>query len=251
MLLILISTSLSANAQVGAVVGVVGGGLLLDEAADNINDSVARAEAAAHGLLGRADSIAKTRLDQIDAIVQKAIRDVSQQSEETALRILKQAQKDIDEIRSQTMADVRAVIWETECAGKRFVIDDIPTALGGLGRFLNVNEFEIVPPVYLLDRPRNPIERFFGTDPYIIQIKTPFDRTYVDVRSIMEAAIASDIVNDETPAHHVIATWEYLAAFALKTSCFYYNSSDRWNQEYINYKEQAKSWRDLVLVRVQ
>jgi hypothetical protein len=49
----------------------------------------------------------------------------------------------------------------------------------------------------------------------------------------MEASIADKNIQETTPAHRIVGTYEYLSGFALKTSCFYPGSSDVWNREYI------------------
>lgn len=241
-----------AHALVGTVVsGVVVGGagsVLLKQAGDEVDDAIRQAETAAHGLLGRADEIAKKRLDQIDVITQRTIENLVGKSEAAALEILKQTTKKVDALRQDIVSDLRTTIWAVECSGKRLLNEDIPTALGGLGRLINANSFEITPPVAVLDRPGIVSQLLGKSDPYIIQIRAPFDQTYIQVRDLMELSIAPEQIGDDFPAHAIVSTWEYLAAFALRTSCFYNGSSDRWNQEFANYKEQARKWRDLVFI---
>jgi len=241
----------SLYAQVESVIAVVGGGALIGKAGDELDDSIARAEAAGHGLLDKANAIGKERLDQIDQITQRAIREAIGLSEKAAIKILEKAAEDIDALRVDIMADLKGVVWEAACQGKKLLMQALPTSLGGLGTFLDVTQFELTPPVYRLNRPTTWFEKWYMDDPYIIEIKEPFDRTYVTVRDVMEASIAPDVISDDTPAHHIVSTWEYLADFALRTSCFFDGSSDRWNQEYVNYREQARQWRELVFIRIE
>jgi hypothetical protein len=79
----------------------------------------------------------------------------------------------------------------------------------------------------------------------------PFGETYIKVRDLMEETIAPELVEDETPAHYLVGTYEYLSSFALKTSCFYQGSEDRYNREYIRYREKARQWNNVVNVALR
>lgn len=250
--LLLFLTVQPTGAQVGAVVGAIGGSVLVDEAGDELRETVDHARAAASALLGQADDIAKRRLEQIDGILEETVGGLIGKSEDAALAILAQANKDILALEKEILSDVARVIWEVECAGRRVVIEDVGTALGGLGEVLGTNQIRLTPPKRVLETP----SWFQGClwwceDPYLVEITEPFGQTYIQVRDLMEGAIAAEHISDDTPAHQIVGTYEYLSSFAKKTSCFYQGSEDRYNREYVNYREKARKWNDLVRVRLQ
>jgi hypothetical protein len=249
-LIILLSSSLS-QAQIFSVVGAVGGSLLLGKAGKELRDSIDDAREAGFALLDRANQIGKERLDQIDTILQKTVGGLIGQTEASALRILAQAKKDIDQVRENTFADLKGVIWQAECAGRRFVISDLQQALGGLGVLLNTHEIRLTPPIPFKDEQAWYCTRWWCADPNVIQITEPFGETYVRVRERMEASIADENIQDTTPAHKIVGTWEYLSSFALKTSCFYPGSEDSWNREYVKYREMAHKWRNVASIVIE
>lgn len=257
LLLIAISAAASAvtsdaSAQVGAAIAVVGGSLALDKAGDEFRESIDQARAAAASLLGQADEIAKARLNQIDEIANRTISDMIGKSEEAATKILEDATRNINDLESKIMSDVKQVIWDTECAGKRLLISDLGTALGGLGHAVGTNQIRITPPVRVLQTPPWYTGCFWWCrDPYVVDVNEPFGETYVVVRDLMEGAIAPDQVNDDTPADNLVGTYEYLSSFAKRASCFYQGSEDRYNREFINYQRQARQWNDIVEVKLQ
>jgi hypothetical protein len=64
----------------------------------------------------------------------------------------------------------------------------------------------------------------------------------------MERSISPDNINDETPAHYIVDTYEYLGSLALKTSCFYTGGNEAWNREHVLYMERAKKWRNVLII---
>ena len=248
--IILLSSSLS-QAQISAVVGGIGGSILLSKAGKELRDSIDDAREAGFALLDRANQIGKERLDQIDTILQKTVGGLIGQTEAAALTILAQAKRDIDAIRESTFADLKGVIWQAECAGRRLAISDLQEALGGLGVLLNTHEIRLTPPIPLKDERAWYCTRFWCDDPNVIQIREPFGETYKLVRSRMEASIGDENIQETTPAHAIVGTYEYLSAFALKTSCFYSGSEDAWNREYIKYREMAHKWRNVASIAIE
>jgi gas vesicle protein len=241
----------SANAQFGAAIAVVGGGLVLEKAGDEFRESIDHAYAAASSLLGQADKIAKERLAQIDEIANRTIMDMIGKTEEAARRILADATKMVNDLEKQIMADVKQVIWEAECAGKRIAIGDLGVALGGLGRAIGTNQIRITPPVRVLQTPNWYAGCFWWCrDPYVVDVTEPFGETYKTVRDLMEEAIAPDQITEDTPADNLVGTYEYLSSFAKKTSCFYQGSEDRYNRAFVYYQDRAKQWNNLVDVKL-
>lgn len=240
------------SAQVGAVVGAIGGSVLVEEAGDELRETIDHARAAASALLGQADDIARMRLEQIDEILESTVGGLIGKSEEAALAIIAQANKDLLALEKEILSDVKRVIWEVECAGRRVLIEDVGTALGGLGEVLGTNQIRLRPPKRVLETPAwYQGCMWWCKDPYLVDITEPFGETYIQVRDLMEGAIASEFINDDTPAHQIVGTYEYLSNFAKKTSCFYQGSEDRYNREYVEYRERARKWNSLVRVRLQ
>jgi len=245
--LLVLLASPPAKAQLGTALSVVGGGILVEKAGDELRDSIDRAHAAASSLLGVADEIAKKRLEQIDNILKSTVNELVNKTKEDALAVLEKARKDAVALEKEIFTDVKKVIWETECAGRRILIGDVSTALGSLGQMLGTNQLRVVPPRRVLQTP----SWYTGClwwcrDPYIVDVKEPFGETYKQVRNLMEASIAPELIDENTPAHHLVGTYEYLSSLAKRTSCFYQGSEDRYNREYIKYQEMARRWNNIL-----
>lgn len=241
-----------ASAQIGAVIGTIGGSIAIDHAGDELRDSIDHARAAAFALLGKADVIAKRRIDQIDNIIRNTVGGLIGKSEAAALAVLAQAKKDINKLEKEIFADIKKVIWEIECASRRVTIGDLGIVLGNLGDIFGTNQIRLTPAERYLETPNWYTGCFWWCkDPYIVDVMEPFGETYIQVRDLMEGAITAEHVNDETPANHLVGTYEYLSSFALKASCFYQGSEDRYNREYISFREKARKWKNVVNVRLQ
>lgn len=172
-------------------------------------------------------------------------------TEEAATKILEDATKKVSEIEKQIMADVKQVIWDVECAGKRLVIGDLGTALGGRGHLIGTNQIRLTPPVRVLQTPKWYTGcLWWCRDPYVADVTDPFGETYKKIRDLMEEAIAPDQVADDTPADHLVGTYEYLSSFARSTSCFYQGSEDRYNRAFIYYQDRARQWNSIVNVEL-
>ncbi len=238
----------TASAQIGAVIGAVGGQAIVGKAGEEFRQSIDHAHAAASALLDKANNLGRERLNQVDKILDETVRSLIDKSEDSAIKILDEATKKVALIRKDIFEDLRGVIWDVECAGKRLTLQDLPQALGWLGDVLDTNQIALTP---LIDIPnRSAWDTFFNGRKHTIDIVEPFDRTYVAVRDLMERSIASDNVFDETPAHHIVGTYEYISSFALKTTCFYPGSGMAWDQAYVEYRDKAKQWRDLMDIKV-
>ena len=243
----LISTVGYSNAQMGAAIAVVGGSVALNEAGKEFRESIDHARAAASSLLAEADDIAKARLSQIDEIANRTISDMVGKSEEAVVRILEDASQKVNNLEKQIMADVKKVIWEGECAGRRLLLGDLGTALGGLGQLIGTNQIRITPPVRVLKTPK----WYSGClwwcrDPYVVEVVDPFGEVYKEIRDKLEASIAPNLVTDDTPADDLVGTYEYLSSFAKKTSCFYTGSEERYNRAFIYYQDKARQWNNIV-----
>lgn len=237
------------DAQVEAAITIVGGSYVVDKAGKEFRESVDHAHAAASSLLGQADEIAKKRLEQIDEIANRTINDMIGKGQEAATKILADATKKVNELEKQIMADVKQIIWEAECSGRRLTIGDLGTALGGLGHTFGTNQIRLTPPVRVLQTPLWYSGCFWWCrDPYVVDVTEPFGKTYVAVKDLMEGAITSDHVNDNTPADNLVGTYEYLSSLAKRSSCFYQGSEDRYNREFVYYQNQAKQWNNIVAV---
>lgn len=239
-----------AAAQVSAAIALVGGSVLVDKAGDELSDTVNQAQAAALAVLDKANELGRQRLEQIDGILKKTVGDLIGQSEQSAIKVLSEATKQVKDLRDQTIADLKQVIWEAECAGKRTLVQDLGQALGGLGVLLKTHQIRLEPPFKVNAEPSFYDLCFWCKDPYTVNVMEPFDRTYVAVRDMMESFISPENITEDTATHSLVGTWEYMSTLALKTSCFYQGSSDVWNREYLNYRERARRWRNVVDITV-
>ncbi|SDU01060.1 hypothetical protein SAMN05428979_1089 [Stappia sp. ES.058] len=248
----LFAFSTPATPQVGAAIGVIGGSALLDQAGREFRETVDHARAAADALLGRADEIAKNRLNQIDGILKNTVGGLIGQTETVALNIIQQATKEISALEKEIYSDLLRVIWETECAGRRLIVGDTNTTLGRLGDFLGTGQIRLSPYQRVLpDLKRWKGECLFECDPYVVDVMEPFGQTYSRVRELMEQSISDELIDGSTPAEFIVGTYEYLSSFALKTSCFYSGSEDRYNREFVKYRELAKQWNNIVTAKIQ
>ena len=239
--------STPVSPQVGAAIGVVGGSAILDQAGREFRETIDHARSAADALLGRADEIAKNRLNQIDQILKNTVGGLIGQTEEAALTLIREATKEAAALEKEIYSDLLRVVWETECAGRRLIVGDANTTLGGLGDFLGTGQIRLSPYQRVLpDLKPWKLECLFDCDPYVVDVKEPFGQTYKSVKNLMEQSIAEDLISDETPAEFIVGTYEYLSSFALKTSCFYSGSEDRYNREFVKYRELAKQWNSIV-----
>lgn len=239
-----------SRAQVGAVIGVIGGSHIVNEAGKDFRETIEHARAAANALLGRADDIAKARLNQVDKILSETVGGLIGQTEEAALAILEKATKEAKDLETRIFDDLRAVIWETECAAKRVVIEDLETALGGLGKLVGTGQIELTPPLRVFEKPKRFRNCLWNCkDPYVVDVMEPFAETYVQVRDLMELSISDDYVSDDTPADNIVGTYEYLSSFALKASCFYIDTETRLNREHVKYRKLADDWNKLVVAK--
>lgn len=173
-------------------------------------------------------------------------------SEVAATRILEDATKKVNDLEAKIMTDVSKAIWQAECAGRQLLVSDLGTALGKLGKTFGTNKIRLTPPVRVLKTPAWYTGcLWWCKDPYVVDVTEPFGKTYVAVRDLMEGAIASDEVADDTPADNIVGTYEYLSSFAKRASCFYQGSEERYNRESISYQYKAHQWNNVVDVRLQ
>ncbi|TAW06612.1 hypothetical protein ELI25_29525 (plasmid) [Rhizobium ruizarguesonis] len=227
----------------------IGGSILIDKAGDEVRDSIDHAKEAAGALLDHADELAKQRLIQIDEIINRTGNALIGKTEVAALSILAQTRLDIDNVRAAALNDLRAVIWEAECAGRRLTLSDLDEALGGFGDLLGTHQIRLSLPI-------SAPEPWYCTSwwcdrPDVVEIKEPFGDTFIEIRNRVEDSISNENVTEGTAAHRIVGSYEYLSAFALKTSCFYPGSSEVWNREYLKYRERARKWRTAAVIRVE
>ncbi len=239
-----------ATAQIDFLVAGIGSSLLLKQAGDRFSDAVDYARATASALLDQADDIGRKRLKQIDSIIEDTVGGLIDKTETRAIKVLQESTTAMLVLEARAFNDLKKIIWEAECAGKRLTLQDLPQALGGLGKMANMNKIRITPPIEVeTESPWYSRICFWCDDPYVVKVMEPFGYTYLAVQKIIETSIASENVKESTPAHRIVDSWEYLSAFALKTSCFYKGSERAWNREYVNYREKARQWRNVVYIK--
>lgn len=237
-----------ADAQ---VLSTIGGSVLIDKAGDELRGSIDHAREAGDELLERANELGRQRLDQIDKILKVTVGDLIGQTEQSSLKILAQAKKDIDAIQESTFVQLNGLIWQSECASKRVVLTDTKEALGKLGTVFGTHQIRLYPPIPVKDNRPWYCTNWWCDDPNIVEIKEPFGETYIEIRDKIEESIASKNITESTPVHSIVGSYEYLSAFALKTSCFYPGSSGIWNKEYVMYKEMAQRWRRVANISIK
>lgn len=231
---------------------MIGGSVAVNRAGKELRETVDRAKAAASALLGQADSIAEGRLARIDAILENTVGGLIDKTEEAALVVIAEARRKIEELERIIFADLNKVIWEAECSGSRLVIGDLGKALGDLGEMPGTHQIRLTPPTRVLKAAAWYTGCFWWCkDPYLVDVMEPFGTIYIRVRDLMEESISAEHVKDDTPANHLVGTYEYLSAFALKAACFYPGSEERYNREYVQYREKARQWRNVVQVKLQ
>ncbi|WP_157386333.1 hypothetical protein [Rhizobium leguminosarum] len=121
--------------------------MLIDKAGDEVRGSIDHAKEAGLALLDHASELGRQRLNQIDEIINRTGNALIGKSEAAVLSILAQAKRDIDAVRTSALNDLKAVIWEAECAGKRLTLSDLDEALGGLGELLGTHQIRLPPPI--------------------------------------------------------------------------------------------------------
>lgn len=239
-----------ADFELPTVVDLLGGSKAIRDAGAQFNASIDHAKDAGMALLAAGNADAKARLDQINQIANNALDRASAIeaiSVKDTVAILNQATLELNAIEDKTFSDINQTIWNVRCQGRAFVITDLGTALGALGRFvLGTDRIYITPPFKRLP---SPMDKFLGRDQEVVfKVKEPFDNTYIEVRDYMLQQLST--AKDSDPAHPIVATYEYIAEFAKLTSCFFQGGSEAYNLEYVDYYSKAREWRNLLQIRV-
>lgn len=223
----------------------------ISDAGREIRQSIDAAKAAAAYLIERGDAAAKARLEQIDQIQKNAFANANAllaESEEAALRVLKEAASEISTLEKQIFADLNATIWNVECGARRLVGQDLSEALGGFGDMLGTHQIRISTPV-----PREP-EWYCSFMPFcrvgdpVFEIKEPFGDTYIAIRDFMIGSVGT--ISQDGAAHTIVGTYEYLSTLAKRTSCYYEGASDIYIHEFIKYRDMARAWRAVLNIEV-
>ena len=224
---------------------MLGGGEAIDHAAQKADESLDKARAIGSALLAESNDAAKARLDQVDQIQRQAldrIVDLKNSSVADVVRILDDATQKANTLEQAISADLDAKIRAIECGGRVFVNQDVKNALGKFGRLIGLEQIVISLPL------REKKDLVWTTDEHAFTIKEPFGQTYIDIRDYLLANVGQS--SESNSAHQVVATYEYIASLAARTTCFYQGSTEVYNQEFINYRDKAKRWRDLLDIEV-
>lgn len=254
----------SANALVGTLLGIGGGSLLIDDAADEMDDVIARAEQAGQALISLADDKARDRLDQIDKIVDDALSDISKITvdfEARALGVIKEATAELRFLEDKLMTDLSQRIFEVECGARVWALEDARIALGEMADFLDTHRLTVTPPVKV-DAAKD-IDQRISTDilkiiciwcekeapENVFKIETPFVNTYTAVKDYMLKQIDDNITPD-TPSFSISHTYDFIATFAKKAQCFEATRNGGTSDEYIEYLHKANSYNKLLDIEV-
>lgn len=243
---VLLMFSGNASAFLMAAIGV---DKSVQNAAHEARATISHARLEAQMLIEHGNTAAKERLEQIDGIVSKAINDIALLEDKTSkdiLSIIDRVERSVSKIESTLITDIRSLIWETECGAKRVLIEDMQTLLGDLGEFVGTSKINISSP---FSEKNNSIFCLWCKDAGEFVVKKPFGETYKDVKNYILKSIDENL-DDESPAHSIVGSYEYLSSFALKTSCFYPGGSKQFIREHIKYQALANQWTNLLIVEI-
>lgn len=224
-----------------------GGSYAVQDITKKINQIVASAREAARALMGDADEIIEARLAQLDGIVDGAMADLAAipvDAEARTLNVLREAEKTLLDLETQVFADVKASIYEAECAARRFTLNDLQAAMGDVGDLVGLGKIKIDPPLPVEEGRICTSTGFFCAGPPEFEISDNFERTAINIRGYMLTSLGN--MQDDDRAYAIPETYNYLALLARKTSCFVGSDANAWVEDHVRYTNAAKDWNKYV-----
>ena len=221
----------------------------IGKAGDELRQLVASAQLAGKSLIQHGNKAAEDRLNQIDNIQKSAFKNADQllkQSEASALNVIREAIKEVTALERKIMSDMRKLMWEAECGGRRILVQDAADFMGEFGEFIGLNRIRVTMPTDADDTFFCGWRNSCGT--MVFDIKTPMGNTFIDIRDAIESNLNRGLKDDNT-AYAIIGSYEYLSAFALKTTCFYPQNETSYLDEFSLYKSKAETWKNVFRVR--
>lgn len=248
----LASVLLAANAH-GSFMSLLGVDDSVAQLGSEVRVAVSHARKEAQILIADGNAAAKQRLSQIDEIVDEALDDISDlenKTSEDVQRILTKVKADIGEIESKLIADLNDLVWKAECGGKRILIQDSKSALGGFGSLLGTHKIVVTPALPPRPETRSLWCREIScTDEQKFQIREPFDHTYIEIREYMLTTL-DDRLEVDSPAHAIVGTYDYLSSLALRASCFHEGGSTQFAREHVKWKVKSEHWTNILSIEV-
>lgn len=243
LLILLIISTVHAN----IITQITGLDSLVGSAGDELRQSINQAESALLVIQNRFNEDIKDRIAQIEEVVQRAIKDINALETKTL--------KDVNDIILNTTSKVklleltfinhlRWLIQESECAAKRYTLQDLNFALGGFGRIIGTHKIRVTAPL-LYPEEKNQSCWLSNCMPYEKEftIKEPFNITYNEIKKFMLERV--DKARTDTPIDTLLTTYEYIADLALRASCLAPSSADRLRADYVKYYMKAYQFKYL------
>ncbi len=224
-----------------------GGSDAVQDITNKVNQIIASAREAASALMGDANNIMEARLAQIDGIVDAAMSDLAaipMDAETRTLNVLREAEKALLDLETKVFADVKASIYEAECAARRLTLNDLQAALGDLGDLVGLGKIKIDPPLPVEEGAICSATGFFCDGPPEFEIADNFERTAIKIRGYMLSSLGN--MQDDDRAYAIPETYHYLALLARKTSCFVGSDANAWVEDHVRYTKAAQDWNKYV-----
>jgi len=208
--------------------GLLGVNDSIDREVNGLIAVVDRAREAALIVEDKANNHAKERLEQVDATVKDAERQLfvlehqtykdTDQLVATVNAKIQERVKQFETLEDKFVHDVNAAIEKAECTTNIVANRDIKDLLGRVGILIGTSTIRIYPP------PLYPGERrsiCISSDCTVYQdfpIKEPFDTTYREVEKYVADRI--DNMTTETPIDSIVVSYNFLRNFAKRAACF-------------------------------
>jgi hypothetical protein len=203
---------------------------------------------AAFALEGIADKDAEARLKQIDAIVHSATAEFRALENITAAdvdRIAKKYVIQLSSLEKDIISDLTMLVDQTECAVRRAIDVSLRETLGTSILFLANKRLTITPPVMYIGEQScligsincGPLTKDFV-------IRDPFEKTYEDIRTYLEARLNSD-AREDTPIRSIVSTYTLIADLARRTTCYTIADKDVYLADFMTYNNKARTWKQF------
>lgn len=193
----------------------------IDRAADRMQSLVDGAREAAFALELQTNKHATERIEQIDKMIKSAIRDIHSVQTKMQDDIDKMLSKYVDEFKElerDIFAELSKIIQQIECAIDKSASVYVQDMLGGIGRLLDTNTFEVeAPPLYLGEQEcgwfRNcrKVKKTFKIN------SADFAVTYRELRDYLLARLENS--RDDTPISSVLRSYNIIANAAKRAGC--------------------------------
>jgi len=226
---------------------LLGGSDAVQDVANRINETTVRIEQVAGAIIGETDAAMEARIGQVDEVIDDALSRLAaipQDAEERALKILRETEKSLERIEKEIFADLKKLIFEAECAGRRLTLGTLQEGLGSIGVLLGTGKIRIEPPI--------PIElgTLCSVNPFCsgkveFKVVNNFESTAREINEFLLNAIQK--IGDGDRASAIPETYRYLALVARRTTCFVgTDDHNPWVKDHIRYTSASNDWNKYV-----